>query len=209
MIQQKEWQKLADKYLQTEEKQTQNVNVWDKKSELSSSSEEKLLNTPELLKLYISKYRLYSSSTKQKLLNTPELVKLYISRYGVSDSIREIIQNKIKNERTRKYYEGIYKITKDGNVDTETKINMLHEIIIHCEKDMKYNEVNSEIFQNALANWRKTQEKIQKLRGFEIDKSKWCEYKLPKCECPKLDNDDVGCHMFFNVECPIHGNSLK
>lgn len=89
---------------------------------------------------------------------------------------------------------------------TELMINMMHEMRIHCEKDMEYNEVDSEIFQNALVNWRKSQEKLQKLWGFEVDKSKWREYNLPKCECPKMDNDDVGYHMYFNGECPIHRN---
>jgi len=61
----------------------------------SYSAEVKLLSTPELVKLYISKYRLYSDSAV-KLLSTPELVNLYISRYSVSKDLFEkiILQHK-------------------------------------------------------------------------------------------------------------------
>jgi len=90
MKQEKGWQDLANKYLQEEE---QTLDVWDRKTELcSSSSEIELLNTPELVKLYISKYDLFSDSSEIKLLTTPELVKLYISKYGLSETIKNIIK---------------------------------------------------------------------------------------------------------------------
>ena len=90
------WQELADKYLQEKNKQTQNNVVWDKVSKLySDSAAIKLLNTPELVKEYISKYRLYSES-EIKLLTTPELVKEYISKYGINDNIIKIIRKKIQ-----------------------------------------------------------------------------------------------------------------
>jgi len=90
------WQDLANKYLQEE---SQTLDVWDRKTELCSDSEIKLLNTPELVKLYISKYELCSDS-EIELLNTPELVKLYISKYGVSESIKDIIKEMNKKENT-------------------------------------------------------------------------------------------------------------
>jgi len=108
---------LADEYLQTDKEQTSNV--WDKVSELSSDSaikllstpdlvreyiskyrlysdsEIKLLSTPDLVREYISKYRLYSDSAEIKLLSTPDLVKEYISKWGINDNIKNIIRNNI------------------------------------------------------------------------------------------------------------------
>ena len=71
------------------------VKLYISKYELYSDSAVKLLSTPELVKLYISKYRLYSDSAV-KLLSTPELVNLYISRYSVSKDLFEkiILQHK-------------------------------------------------------------------------------------------------------------------
>jgi len=91
MTNKNEWKKLADKYLQQDKEQT--IKVWNKIEELDLDSAEKLLNTPELVKLYISKYRLYSSSVENKLLNTPELVKLYISKYYLCSSSAEKLLN--------------------------------------------------------------------------------------------------------------------
>jgi len=48
----------------------QTIEVWDKVSYLSSSSE-------------------------KKLLTSPELVKLYISKWGISNNIKKIIRNKL------------------------------------------------------------------------------------------------------------------
>jgi len=80
---------LEDKYLQEDVSST-NVGQWDGISELySSSAQEKLLNTPELVKLYISKWGLYSSSAEKKLLNTPELVELYINKWKLYSSSAE------------------------------------------------------------------------------------------------------------------------
>ena len=84
---------LADEYLQTDKEQTSNV--WDKVSELSSDSAIKLLSTPDLVREYISKYRLYSDSAEIKLLSTPDLVKEYISKWGINDNIKNIIRNNI------------------------------------------------------------------------------------------------------------------
>ena len=96
----KEWQELANEYLQKEKKQTNNNNVWDGVSELNQSPEEKLLNTPDLVKLYISKWELYSSSA-EKLLNTPDLVKLYISKWGINNSLKRITKQKNDNDTIR------------------------------------------------------------------------------------------------------------
>ena len=91
MTNKNEWKKLADKYLQQDKEQT--IKVWNKIEELDLDSAEKLLNTPELVKLYISKYSLYSSSAEEKLLNTPELVKLYINKYGINGNLKKVIIN--------------------------------------------------------------------------------------------------------------------
>lgn len=66
------WQELADTYLQ-EEKQEETLEKWDRVSELSSSAEE-------------------------KLLNTPELVKMYISKHGINPNLKEIIKKEVSNK---------------------------------------------------------------------------------------------------------------
>ena len=94
--------------------------------------------------------------------------------------------------------------------EDEEKINMAHEVRLVCEKDMEYNEVDSYEFQHALTRWRNMQRVLQKLWGFPPNKHKWKEWHLPKCTCPKIDNDDVGNHYYITNTCPIHGdNKIK
>ena len=96
-------------------------------------------------------------------------------------------------------------ITEKG----EQTINELHEVLLICEKDMEYNDVESNAFQGALENWREAKGLLQKEWGFDVDSSMWEEYRLPKCTCPKMDNDDVGKFMFVDASCPIHGDTPK
>ena len=66
MTNKNEWKKLADKYLQQDKEQT--IKVWNKIEELDLDSAEKLLNTPELVKLYISKYGI-NGNLKKVIIN--------------------------------------------------------------------------------------------------------------------------------------------
>ena len=83
-----DWNELKNIYLKEEKATSQEI--WNGEELSSSSAEIKLLSTPELVKQYISKYRLYSSA-EIKLLSTPELVKQYISKWGFDDNIKSII----------------------------------------------------------------------------------------------------------------------
>ena len=66
MTNKNEWKKLADKYLQQDKEQT--IKVWNKIEELDLDSAEKLLNTPELVKLYINKYGI-NGNLKKVIIN--------------------------------------------------------------------------------------------------------------------------------------------
>ena len=65
------YKELAKKYNISKENSPSKIEEWDKVSELDSSS------------------------TEIKLLNTPELVELYISKSGINDNIKDIIKNKL------------------------------------------------------------------------------------------------------------------
>ena len=87
-----DWQELKHKYCEKENEY--HKEEWDGKK-LCSSSEIKLLTTPELLNKYIDKYELYSSEAEIKLLSTPELVSKYIDKYGISVNLKKIIKSKL------------------------------------------------------------------------------------------------------------------
>lgn len=81
---------------------------------------------------------------------------------------------------------------------------------LHIEGDklievMSNNKPDTMEFWRALANWRITQSQLQGLWEFNSDSSMWQEYKnIPYCTCPKLDNKDVGHHIYFSGDCPVH-----
>ncbi len=56
-----EWIDLKEKYCKEENKDN-DLDSWDGVSKLSSDSAMKLLNTPELVEKYITKWSLYSDS---------------------------------------------------------------------------------------------------------------------------------------------------
>jgi len=88
--------------------------------------------------------------------------------------------------------------------DRVTKINILHMLVDEELRDMKSRKPTSTEFKYSLNEWRKLQMELQLSWGFKVDQGKWCEYRLPHCTCPKMDNDDMGYHMYFSADCPIH-----
>lgn len=56
-----------------------------------------------------------------------------------------------------------------------------------------------------IERWRTVQKLLQIAWGFELDEAKFHEYNLPHCECPVLDNKEMGGHYWFSGDCPIHG----
>ena len=65
------YKELAKKYNISKSKKALNNNEWDKLT------------------------KLYSSSSEEKLLNTPELVELYINKWELNNNIRNIINKRI------------------------------------------------------------------------------------------------------------------
>ena len=73
----KTYKELADEYNFANKLKEEGLN---KQNKLSEEEQLKLLNTPELVELYIDKHRL-SDESELKLLNTTGLVELYITDY--------------------------------------------------------------------------------------------------------------------------------
>ncbi len=88
-----------------------------------------------------------------------------------------------------------------------SKIETLHELCDILIADMFRQNPKSKEFKNTLQKWRMVQFELQQLWSFKVDQGKWCEYRLPHCTCPKMDNDDMGYHMYFSADCPIHGDN--
>lgn len=66
-------------------------------------------------------------------------------------------------------------------------------------------DLEDQRFWELLGNWRNNQTKLQRLWKWPVRKELWMEHRLPHCSCPKLDNDDMRCHMYISGTCPIHG----
>ena len=85
------------------------------------------------------------------------------------------------------------------------EIEHYHQIRDDIELEMAEMDVNSLEFKIALENWHKINFALQDLWGFKQDKFKHPSWTLPFCKCPKMDNNDMGCHMYISADCPIHG----
>lgn len=56
--------------------------------------------------------------------------------------------------------------------------------------------------------WQDNQFRLQDAWGFERDATKHRFWYVPRCTCPKMDNDDryfVGMY-YISVSCPVHGD---
>ena len=87
------YKQLKKKYCE-EKKQTSKV--WNGEELFLASEQIKLLSTPELVEMYITKYRLWSASSEMKLLSTPELLEMYIAKYGISENLKKIIIERLE-----------------------------------------------------------------------------------------------------------------
>lgn len=76
--------------------------------------------------------------------------------------------------------------------------------------EMKQTDIPEEL-QGLAERWHDVHFFLQKKWGFKENKAyhKW--WYLPKCTCPKMDNDDVWPTGYYimTVNCPIHGWSQK
>lgn len=90
------------------------------------------------------------------------------------------------------------------SIESRKRIDELHEICDKAITQMEMFDFETPAYQVALLLWRLSQEELQKLWGFDKDKSRWCEWRLPKCTCPKMDNEDAGRYIYFSMDCPLH-----
>lgn len=94
--------------------------------------------------------------------------------------------------------------------EVKNKIESRHRIRDKIEELMK--ETDNKRFLKALKDiWHLNEFKLQELWGFkrDINYHKW--WNLPKCSCPKIDNEDtypLGYYV-LNSSCVLHGDSLK
>lgn len=56
-----------------------------------------------------------------------------------------------------------------------------------------------------LSDWTEVNNVMQDVWGFEINPQNHASWRLPHCECPKMDNDDFYPTMrYFSSDCVIH-----
>ena len=90
------------------------------------------------------------------------------------------------------------------------QINDLHTVGEKLIEVMALNKPDTIEFWRALSQWRYNQCLLQNLWGFPADPSMWQEYKeIPWCRCPRMDNSDVGHHIYIHGYCPIHAHEVK
>lgn len=85
-------------------------------------------------------------------------------------------------------------------------IKKLHAQRICIEKCMEL-EDNSEKLKLLFFLWNEIQNELQKAWKFEQDYRYIRFWEVPKCECPKSDNEEsYGYGRFvYNMSCPVHG----
>ena len=82
----------------------------------------------------------------------------------------------------------------------------LHELKLYIHGLIK-EETNSFTLRKYTEDLTLIEFELQKLWGFSEDKKFHRFWDTPKCDCPKLDNEDnypYG-HYLINFSCPLHG----
>lgn len=96
------------------------------------------------------------------------------------------------------------------NKVTPEKVEKIKEL--HQKKWKIFDEMEVEKSRDILRAYAKLVETIeyelQSLWGFAKDKNYHEWYKVPQCQCPKIDNDDRNGtpYQIYNKSCPIHGD---
>ncbi len=100
--------------------------------------------------------------------------------------------------------QGIHK-DKAGKVKFE-RLKELHRSRHYVELTMK-NTTAPGILKHLGYVWTMIQYALQQEWGFREDPKFHEFWNLPKCTCPKLDNEDrhPAGKPIFNIDCPIHG----
>jgi hypothetical protein len=94
--------------------------------------------------------------------------------------------------------------------ETIKNIEKLHEEVQLILNAMKVTDDKNQL-QQLSDDWHNLQFKLQKLWGFKEDINYHPWWELPKCTCPKLDNNDAWPTGFYCKiqDCPIHGFDIN
>lgn len=98
----------------------------------------------------------------------------------------------------------------DKNKVTPEKVEKIKEL--HLRKWDIFSQMEVETAKDILKAYAKLVETIeyelQSLWGFKKDKNYHEWFKVPQCQCPKVDNSErVGTpYPIYNKSCPIHGD---
>ena len=92
-------------------------------------------------------------------------------------------------------------------------LQSLYITIYNIEKKMKAldPETDGKELRRLLKDWRKVEYQLQEAWGFKKNKNYHCDYRLPHCTCPKIDNDDALGTKFRIVTqgCVYHDSSRR
>lgn len=89
------------------------------------------------------------------------------------------------------------------------KINRLQAL-----RDWLYNAMRTceAEYLPTFSRWvTETEFKLQKAWRFEMDQAHHKFWNLPRCTCPKMDNDDryPQGNYIYNAKCPVHGSATE
>lgn len=129
---------------------------------------------------------------------------------------KEVLEEEIPEELKKYivYFEGKphhslnVELVKKQNLSDEKieRIKHLHVIRLDLHKKMALYE-DSKVLQNMFQDITDLEYELQELWGFQPDITKQPWFKVPKCTCPKMDNEDDKPYLqHFVLTCPIHGS---
>lgn len=101
------------------------------------------------------------------------------------------------------------RLVREKNLSMETviKIKQKHLEVYNLVKALE-KEQCPVVLKDLVNKWTKLQFELQKLWGFEQNPDFHRFWDLPKCTCPKIDNEDLYGMNFSikNLKCILHGN---
>jgi len=86
-------------------------------------------------------------------------------------------------------------------------IKEVHELKFLFQEMMKL-EKDLEMLRSLAADITECEFELQRLWKFSLDANYHRFWIVPKCECPRMDNEDryPHGHYIINLSCPIHGD---
>jgi len=101
-------------------------------------------------------------------------------------------------------------LVRSRNID-EAGLERLRELHVQrysLEEAMKNTDKRT-LLKELFYHWTINQYELQDIWGFERNSDFHPSHRLPKCTCPKLDNDDRLGTLYKVVDstCPLHGDN--